>query len=182
MPRTSLPVLDDGGVRLRLIAGEGWGSRSPVATHWPLFYADVTLAPNASVPIPDQHEERGVYLVQGSADVAGTHFDAGRMLLFRSGDRLALTAGPEGARMLMLGGAVMDGPRHIFWNFVSSSRERIEQAKADWTARRFGTVPATRTSSSPCPATTEGGIEVAGAPPRAGRSVGCGSRAGLLIS
>jgi redox-sensitive bicupin YhaK (pirin superfamily) len=147
----SLPVLQDGGVRLRLIAGDGWGSRSPVATHWPLFYADATLEPNASLPLPDQHEERGIYLVQGSAEVAGTRFDAGRMLLFRPGDRLALTAGPEGARLLLLGGAVMDGPRHIFWNFVSSSNDRIEQAKADWKARRFGTVAGDEDEFIPLP-------------------------------
>jgi redox-sensitive bicupin YhaK (pirin superfamily) len=150
-PADTLPVLEDGGVRLRLIAGEGWGCRSPVPTHWPLFYADATLAPHATLPLPDQHEERGAYIVQGSLDVAGTRFEAGRMLLFRAGDQLALTAGPEGARLLVLGGAVMDGPRHIFWNFVSSSRDRIEQAKADWKARRFGTVAGDEEEFIPLP-------------------------------
>jgi hypothetical protein len=135
-----LPVLEDGGVRLRLIAGDGWGIRSPVPTHWPLFYADAAVAPHAKLPLPDRHEERGAYVVEGSVEVAGTRFEAGRMLLFRAGDQLALTAGPGGARLLMLGGAVMDGSRHIFWNFVSSSRDRIEQAKADWKAGRFGKV------------------------------------------
>jgi redox-sensitive bicupin YhaK (pirin superfamily) len=147
----ALPVIEDGGVRLRLIAGEGWGSRSPVQTHWPLFYADATLTAGAVLPLPEQHEERGAYVVQGSVDVAGTQFAAGRMLLFRSGDRLALTAGPQGARLLMLGGAVMDGPRHIFWNFVSSSRDRIEQAKADWKARRFGKVAGDEEEFIPLP-------------------------------
>jgi len=136
----SLPVLEDRGTRLRLIAGEGWGVRSPVSTHWPLFYADASLAPGTSLPLPEQHEERGVYVVKGAVEVAGTRFDAGRMLLFRAGDRIALRAGRDGARLLMLGGAVMDGPRFIFWNFVSSSRERIEQAKADWKAGRFAKV------------------------------------------
>jgi redox-sensitive bicupin YhaK (pirin superfamily) len=149
----SLPVLDDGGVRLRLIAGEGWGLHSPVLTHWPLFYADATLAPDARLPLPDLHEERGAYIVEGSVQVAGTHFAAGRMLLFRSGDRLALTAGPEGARLLLLGGAVMDGPRHIFWNFVSSSRDRIEQAKADWKAGHFGKVAGDEEEFIPLPET-----------------------------
>jgi redox-sensitive bicupin YhaK (pirin superfamily) len=147
----TLPMLDDAGVRLRLIAGEGWGSRSPVQTHWPLFYADATLNPGASLPLPDQHEERGVFVVQGLVDVSGTHFEAGRMLLFRSGDHLALRAGPQGARLLLLGGAVMDGPRHIFWNFVSSSRERIEQAKADWEAHRFGKVAGDEEEFIPLP-------------------------------
>jgi redox-sensitive bicupin YhaK (pirin superfamily) len=143
----SLPVLADGGVRLRLIAGDGWGLRSPVETFWPLFYADASLAPGAVLPLPDQHEERGVYVVQGSVD----GYEAGRMLLFRAGDRLAVTAGPTGARLLLLGGAVMDGPRHIFWNFVASSKERIEQAKADWKAKRFGTVAGDETEFIPLP-------------------------------
>jgi redox-sensitive bicupin YhaK (pirin superfamily) len=147
----SLPVLADGGVRLRLIAGEGWGCQSPVSTHWPLFYADATLAPGALLPMPEQHEERGAYIVSGAVDVAGTRFQAGRMLLLRAGDAIALTAGPQGARLLLLGGAVMDGPRYIFWNFVSSSRDRIEQAKADWKAGRFGTVAGDEREFIPLP-------------------------------
>jgi redox-sensitive bicupin YhaK (pirin superfamily) len=147
----ALPVLRDNGVHLRLIAGEGWGSRSPVPTHWPLFYADAALAPGAKLPLPDQHEERGVYIVSGAVDVSGTRFEAGRMLLFRSGDHLALQAAPQGARLLLLGGAIMDGPRHIFWNFVSSSRDRIEQAKADWKAGRFGKVAGDETEFIPLP-------------------------------
>ena len=136
-----LPVLDDAGVRLRLVAGEGWGLRAPVATRSALFYADVQLAPGASVPLPDAHEERAAYVLDGEVEVAGDRFGPGRMLVFRQGDRLALRGGPAGARMLLLGGAVMDGPRHLFWNFVSSRPERIEQAKADWRAGRFAAVP-----------------------------------------
>ncbi len=126
---------------LRLIAGEGWGLKAPVAVSSPCFYADVTLAPGARVPLPEQHEERAAYVVAGSVSVADTMFEAGRMLIFRAGDALALTAGPEGARLLLLGGAAMDGPRYMFWNFVSSSHERIQQAKDDWKAGRFGLVP-----------------------------------------
>jgi len=99
------------------------------------------LLPGARLPRPDQHEERGAYVVEGSVEVAGSRFEAGRMLVFRAGDALALTAGPRGARVLMLGGAVMDGPRYLYWNFVASSRERLEQAKADWKAGAFPTVP-----------------------------------------
>jgi redox-sensitive bicupin YhaK (pirin superfamily) len=146
-----LPVLEDGGVRLQLIAGDGWGLRSPVETFWPLFYADASLAAGAVLPLPNQHEERGVYVVQGVVEVAGVRFEAGRMLLFRTGDSLAVVAGAEGARLLLLGGAVMDGPRFIFWNFVSSSRERIEQAKADWKAKRFGTVAGDEMEFIPLP-------------------------------
>ena len=89
----TLPVIDESGTRLRLIAGEGWGACSPVSTYWPLFYADASLAPGADLPLPEQHEERGAYVVQGSVEVAGTRFDAGRMLLFRAGDRIGLKAG-----------------------------------------------------------------------------------------
>ncbi len=137
----TLPVLEDAGVRLRLVAGEGWGLRAPVATRSSLFYADAQLTPGASVPLPDAHEERAAYVLDGEVEVAGDSFGPGRMLVFRQGDQLALRAGPQGARMLLLGGAVMDGPRHMFWNFVSSRPERIEQAKADWRAGRFATVP-----------------------------------------
>ena len=147
----TLPVLEDAGVRLRLVAGEGWGLRAPVATRSSLFYADVQLAPGASVPLPDAHEERAAYVLDGEAQVAGDAFGPGRMLVFRAGDRLALRAGPQGARMLLLGGAAMDGPRHLFWNFVSSRPERIEQAKADWRAGRFGTVPGDDKESIPLP-------------------------------
>jgi redox-sensitive bicupin YhaK (pirin superfamily) len=150
-PVATLPLLEDGGTRLRLIAGEGWGARSPVSDRWPVFYADGTLMPDAALPLPDQHEERGAYIVRGTVEVAGTHFDAGQMLLFRSGDRLSLRAGPGGARLLLLGGAAMDGPRFIFWNFVSSSRDRIEQAKADWKAGRFAKVAGDEDEFIPLP-------------------------------
>jgi redox-sensitive bicupin YhaK (pirin superfamily) len=150
-PAASLPVIDDGGLQLRLIAGDGWGLRSPVSTFSELFYADAVLSPGAVVPLPDQHEERGAYIVEGGVEVAGDSFAPGRMLVFRAGDSSALRAGPLGARLLLLGGAAMDGPRHLFWNFVSSSRERIEQAKADWKAGRFGKVPGDETEFIPLP-------------------------------
>ena len=150
-PGTSLPVIEDGGVRLRLIAGEAWGVTSPVAVSSPLFYADAVLAPGAALPLPDQHEERAAYVLDGEVEVAGDRFAPGRMLVFRAGDRLALHAGPRGVRVLLLGGAAMDGPRHLFWNFVSSSRDRIEQAKADWKAGRFGKVPGDEHEFIPLP-------------------------------
>ncbi len=150
-PAAALPILEDGGARLRLVAGMAWGLAAPVATASSLFYADAVLAPGATLPLPEGHEERGAYVLQGAVEVAGTRFEAGRMLLFRASDRLALRAGPEGARLLLLGGAVMDGPRFIFWNFVSSSRERIEQAKADWKAGRFGKVPGDEHEFIPLP-------------------------------
>jgi len=151
-PASTLPLVADAGLTLRLIAGEGWGLTAPVAVSSPLFYADAVLAPGARVPLPDRHEERAAYVVAGSVSVAGDAFQPGRMLVFRAGDSLALTAGPQGARLLLLGGATMDGPRHVFWNFVSSSRERIEQAKADWQAGRFAKVPGDAEEFIPLPA------------------------------
>ncbi len=148
----TLPTTEDGGARLRLIAGHGWGLHAPVRTPSDLFYADAVLAPGAGLPMPDAHEERAAYLVEGDVEVAGISFGAGRMLLFRAGDAVSLRAGPHGARLLLLGGAVMDGPRYLFWNFVSSSRERIEQAKQDWRARRFATVPNDDQEFIPLPA------------------------------
>lgn len=150
-PAATLPLAEDGGARLRLIAGTGWGLAAPVAVSSPLFYADAVLSPGAAMPLPDEHEERAAYVVDGEVDVAGDRFAPGRMLVFRAGDRLALRAGPQGARLLLLGGAAMDGPRYLFWNFVASSRERIEQAKADWRSGQFGKVPGDETEFIPLP-------------------------------
>ena len=147
----TLPVIEDGSATLRLIAGHGWGLRAPVRTPSELFYADAMLLPGAPLPMPDDHEERAAYVVEGGVEVGGVHFDAGRMLLFRAGDQVSLRAGPNGVRLLLLGGAAMDGPRYLFWDFVSSSRERIEQAKADWKAGRFVTVPGDDKECIPLP-------------------------------
>jgi redox-sensitive bicupin YhaK (pirin superfamily) len=150
-PASSLPRVVDGGMRLRLIAGTGWGMQSPVAVSSPLFYADAVLAPGSAMPLPREHEERAAYLLEGEVEVANDRFQPGRMLVFRAGDQIAMRAGPHGARVLVLGGAPMDGPRHLFWNFVSSRRERIEQAKADWKAGRFGKVADDETEFIPLP-------------------------------
>ena len=147
----TLPLVTDDGLTLRLIAGEGWGLRAPVAVSSPLFYADARLAPNAALPLPDGHEERAAYVLDGEIEIAGDHFEPGRMLIFRAGDKLSLRAGPTGAHLLMLGGATMDGPRYLFWNFVSSREDRIEQAKADWRAGRFGLVPGDEAEFIPLP-------------------------------
>jgi redox-sensitive bicupin YhaK (pirin superfamily) len=90
--------------------------------------------------LPAEHEERAIYVAEGRIDIAGDVHEAGRLLVFRPGDEITVT-GVDKARILLLGGEPMDGPRHIWWNFVSSSRERIDQAKADWKAGRFSPVP-----------------------------------------
>jgi redox-sensitive bicupin YhaK (pirin superfamily) len=139
-PQDALPVIAGEGKKVRLIAGSLYGARSPVETLWELFYADAVLAPGARLELPAEHEERAVYVAEGQIEITGQTFEAGGLLVFRPGDAVTLAA-KAAARLMLLGGAAMDGPRHIWWNFVSSSRERIEQAKADWQARRFDRVP-----------------------------------------
>ncbi len=136
-PADSLPIIEEGGVRLRLILGHAYGARSPVKVPTELFHIDAELAPGAMLPLPDEHEDRGVHVLSGSVEVAGQNFEASRMMVFRPGDRLSLRAGPAGARIILLGGATMPGPRHIWWNFVASSKERIEAAKEAWQAGDF---------------------------------------------
>lgn len=130
----ALPVLNDGGAEVRLILGTGWGERSPVTMQSEIFYADAVLAPGASFPLPDDHEDRGLYVTQGSVEIAGEVFEAGRMMVFRPGDRMSVKAGPQGARVMALGGETFNGPRYIWWNFVSSDIEKIEAAKKAWKA------------------------------------------------
>lgn len=129
-----LPVLDAEGIRLRLVLGEAWGARAPLPLPSEMFYADIDLAPGAGVPLPDNHEDRGVYVLGGSVRVGDQRFEAGRMLIFRPGDAISVHAGDAGARLMMLGGATLEGPRYIWWNFVASSRERIDAAKEAWRA------------------------------------------------
>ena len=104
-----------------------------------------------ALPIDADTEERAVYLISGDIDIAGDRFTAGRLLVFRPGDRITVTAVSD-AHLVLLGGAAMDGPRHIWWNFVSSRKERIEQAKADWKLARFDTVPGDDKEFIPLPA------------------------------
>ncbi|UEM18540.1 pirin family protein [Skermanella mucosa] len=139
-PADDLPLIEGEGKRVRVIAGSLYGAASPVATLTETFYADAALDAGASIPLPADQEERAVYVVQGRIDIAGDRFEPGQLLVFRPGDAITITA-LEPARLMLLGGAAMDGPRHIWWNFVSSSKDRIEQAKADWKAGRFGAVP-----------------------------------------
>jgi redox-sensitive bicupin YhaK (pirin superfamily) len=135
-----LPVLNDRGMTLRLIAGEMHGVRSPVATPMAMIYADLELAAGGAFQFDARHAERGIYTLEGEIDLAGERFAAGQMLVLKPGVAVTIKA-PTHARCMLLGGEPADGPRHIWWNFVSSSKERIEQAKADWRAGRFAAVP-----------------------------------------
>jgi redox-sensitive bicupin YhaK (pirin superfamily) len=128
----ALPFIQEGGKQVRLILGKAWGEQAPVRTFTETFYADAVLAAGAGLPLPDDHEDRGVYVVEGSISVAGQDFEAGRMMVFRPGDSISLTAGDRGARIMVLGGETMSGPRYISWNFVASSQEKIDAAKVAW--------------------------------------------------
>lgn len=133
-PARDLPLLEGEGKTVRLILGDAWGAAAPVPLASETFYADATLTAGAALPLPDNHEDRGIYVLRGEVICAGQTFPAGRMLVFRPGDRVSIKAGAQGARVMLLGGATMDGPRHIWWNFVASSKERIEAAREAWRA------------------------------------------------
>ena len=151
-----LPELEGEGKTVRLILGHAWGERVPVDTPSEVFYADATLDPGAAIPLPDDHEDRGIYILAGEVTVGGQTFPAGQMLVFRPGDRISVRAGGQGARLMLLGGATMDGPRHIWWNFVASSKERIDAAKeawraGDWAHGRFRLPPDDNAEFIPAP-------------------------------
>jgi redox-sensitive bicupin YhaK (pirin superfamily) len=136
----TLPVIEGKGSRVRVMIGSLMGARSPVATVSEMVYADATLGAGARLAFPVEHEERAIYVVKGVIDIASRSFGASQLLVLKRGAEAAVVA-PQGARLLLLGGAAMDGVRHIWWNFVSSSQQRIDQAKADWKAGRFPSVP-----------------------------------------
>jgi len=125
-----LPELSGEGLSGTLILGDAYGSSSPVKTAAETIYIDVQLEPGAKLPLP-HHEDRGVYVTHGSISLADKDIPVGQMLVFPDGDH-AIKAGPDGARVMVFGGAVMDGPRYICWNFVASRQEMIDDAKAEW--------------------------------------------------
>ena len=154
--QTDLPLLEGEGKTVRLILGDAWGARSPVPLSWETFYAEAVLAPNASLPMPDNHEDRGLYVLSGEVTVAGQTFGPGQMLVFRPGDAISAKAGGQGARLMVLGGATMPGPRFIWWNFVASSQDRIEAAReawraGDWAHGRFHLPPGDEAEFIPAP-------------------------------
>ncbi|WP_112309653.1 pirin family protein [Pseudogemmobacter bohemicus] len=132
--KSRLPELEGEGKQVRLILGHAWGARMDLDMPSEVFYADAVLAPGAAIPLPDDHEDRGVYVLTGEVISGSQVFGAGRMLVFRPGDQVSVKAGDQGARIMLLGGATMDGPRYIWWNFVASSKDRIEAAKEAWRA------------------------------------------------
>jgi hypothetical protein len=135
-----LPALDKDGTQLRVIAGSAYGLTSPVATLSDLFYVDAALDAGARLTVPEGYPERALYVVQGEVELGGESFVPGMLPIFDAHARVEVKARTP-SRLMLLGGAALDGERHIWWNFVSSSTRRIERAKADWREQRFGTVP-----------------------------------------
>jgi redox-sensitive bicupin YhaK (pirin superfamily) len=137
----SLPRIERPGVILTVIAGTAYGEQSPVDVFSPTLYVDVQLAVGAAIEVPDEHVQRACYVAQGRIEIDGKAYEEGQFMV------LASAAGPvsiralETARVMLAGGAPLDGPRHIYWNFVSSTRERIAAATRDWREHRFAPVP-----------------------------------------
>lgn len=139
----ALPVEEGEGITARIIAGEFFGKRSPVPVLSPMFYVDVVLEPGKQLNIPADYDEQAIYVVDGQIDLgADGMFDGGQLLVLKPHRALTATArGTKPARFMLLGGEPMDGPRYLTWNFVSSSADRIEQAKEDWRRQLFTPVP-----------------------------------------
>lgn len=155
-----LPIFTEPGVWMRLIAGDAFGLRNDVKTHSPLFYLHVVLQPGARFGLPRGYPERGAYVAKGSVEVNGQRYTAGQLLVFTRGIDPVLVA-HEASTLMLLGGEPL-GERFIWWNFVSSSRERIEQAKADWKAGRIALPPNDNAEFVPLP---EDKSRPAGSPP-----------------
>ena len=145
-----LPRITGDGKRVRLVMGQAYGARSPLEFPHDGLFAEAVLAPGSVLPLDPDYDERAVYVASGEIDIAGETFGEGRLLVFKPGDRISVLANAQ-SRLIVLGGEPMDGPRHIWWNFVSSSKERIEQAKDEWRRKRFALVPGDEKEFIPLP-------------------------------
>jgi redox-sensitive bicupin YhaK (pirin superfamily) len=135
-----LTTAEKDGVTLRLITGNAYGLVSPVKAFSPIFYVDAQFGAGTKLPMTDEHDERAAFVIDGEIEIGGAVYRAAQMIVFDKGEQATIAAKTK-ARVMLLGGAPLDGDRHVWWNFVSSSRERIEKAKEDWKAMRFGTIP-----------------------------------------
>jgi redox-sensitive bicupin YhaK (pirin superfamily) len=144
------PVVRDDDKAVRVVVGALYGERSLVVTASETMFADATLRAGAVLPVDAHYEERSVYVVDGEIEIGGDRFGTGQLLVFRPGDHVTVKAVTD-AHIMIVGGAAMDGPRHLWWNFVSSRKERIEQAKAEWAAGHFGKVPGDEIEFIPLP-------------------------------
>ncbi|MFM5949772.1 MAG: pirin family protein, partial [Novosphingobium sp.] len=147
---TDLTLVEDGCASARVIMGSLWGHTAPTTQHSPTIYAEITLAPGGVIPIDPEADERALMLIGGQASVDGQALGLYQLAVLAPGAAMRL-ASETGARVMLLGGAPLDSPRHVWWNFVSSSRERINLAKDDWRAGRFATVPGDEDEFIPLP-------------------------------
>jgi redox-sensitive bicupin YhaK (pirin superfamily) len=146
----TLPVIEGPGMQLRIIAGKAFGKTSPVQVSSPTLYVDVALAAGTEFKVPADYAERALYVAAGVVGCAGDTFEEGEMLILAHGREVSLSA-LSNARLLLLGGEPLDGERYIDWNFVSSSKERIERAKQAWREQRFPKVPGDEIEFTPLP-------------------------------
>lgn len=145
-----LPLVEDGCASARVIMGTLWGKTAPTTQHSPTIYAEILLAPGGALPIEAEAEERAVMLVGGEAVLDEAPLTLFTLAVLAPGEVMRLSS-ERGARVMLLGGAALGSERHVWWNFVSSSRERIKQARADWTAGRFPKVPGDEDEFIPLP-------------------------------
>ncbi len=149
--KSAMPTFDAAGASGRVVIGSLGGLTSPVKSYSDTLYVDLTLVPGGSFPFDASHEERAAYVLSGEVEIAGDVFAADQLLVFRPGDAITLRAGSSGCHLMLFGGAALGSKRHIWWNFVSSSKERIEQAKEEWRSGRFDIVPGDEQEFIPLP-------------------------------
>jgi redox-sensitive bicupin YhaK (pirin superfamily) len=150
VPKADLPVVSGGGAEARVVMGSLWGATSPVTCHSETIYADIALEAGGSTPVDAGTDERAIYLAEGEADLDGLRLERQSLYVLKPGVAATLRS-DTGARVMLCGGATMDGPRHVWWNFVSSRRERIQQAKEDWRSGRFALPPDDHDEHIPLP-------------------------------
>jgi redox-sensitive bicupin YhaK (pirin superfamily) len=148
--KTELPKMVGEGLHIRQIMGTGFGMQSPVWQDWETFYADVRMNRDAQLPMPRDVEERGIFVVSGRIEIAGEPYEPGQMISLKPGAVVTVQA-LENCHLMLLGGAAMDGPRYVWWNFVSHDKDRIAEAAADWQAGEFPRVPGDEEEFIPLP-------------------------------
>jgi hypothetical protein len=153
VPKSALPVVEAAGATVRVVMGSLYGSTSPVTQHSETIYADIALQPGGSVPVNSPADERAVYVAEGDATLDGLPLLPQVLYVLRPGISATLRS-KRGAHVMLCGGAPLDGPRHVWWNFVSSRRDRINQAKDDWRNERFPVVPDDSAERIPLPVVT----------------------------
>jgi redox-sensitive bicupin YhaK (pirin superfamily) len=148
--KDELPIVDGIDARARVVMGSLWGETSPVTCHSHTIYADIFLGEGGAMPVEPEAEERGLYVAEGEASLDGLKLEPSTLYVLRPGVHATLRS-QRGGHVMLCGGAPLDGPRHVWWNFVSSSRDRIRSAREDWKAGRFALPPDDRDEFIPLP-------------------------------